>query len=199
MKNLSSKLKWQETKVVFAIFMIAATLHQVASIILPTATAQSQSDVSGNVNNSYVLPEIRLVEETIVEENQITIQDNLFIQAPCYLGEDCLAAKNETVKESVVQQEINRVIVTAYSSTYDQTDSSPFITANGTYVYDGIVACNFLPFKTKIKFPELYGDKIFTVEDRMAKKNSYKMDIWMPSRDAALQFGVKTLAVEIVN
>lgn len=92
-----------------------------------------------------------------------------------------------------------RVIVTAYSSTPDQTDSSPFITANGTYVYDGVVATNFLPFGTKVKFPEIYGDKIFTVEDRMASYNSHKMDIWMPSRQAALNFGVKRLAYEIVK
>ncbi|MBI4709024.1 MAG: 3D domain-containing protein [Candidatus Portnoybacteria bacterium] len=92
-----------------------------------------------------------------------------------------------------------RVIVTAYSSTPDQTDSSPFITAKGTFVRDGIVACNFLAFGTKVRFPEMYGDKIFVVEDRMAKKNSHKIDIWMESRNEALQFGVRTLAVEILN
>ena len=91
------------------------------------------------------------------------------------------------------------VIVTAYSSTPDQTDSSPFITANGTYVRDGIIAANFLPFGAKVKFPEYSGDKIFTVEDRMAKKNSHKIDIWMISRNAAMNFGVKRLAYEIVE
>jgi len=89
--------------------------------------------------------------------------------------------------------------VTAYSSTPDQTDSTPFITANGAYVYDGLVACNFLPFGTKVKFPEIYGNKIFMVEDRMATYNSHKIDIWMPSRELALQFGVKRLAVEVVK
>ena len=32
------------------------------------------------------------------------------------------------------------VVITGYSSTPDQTDSTPFITASGTYVEDGIVA-----------------------------------------------------------
>ncbi|MBU2037384.1 3D domain-containing protein [Patescibacteria group bacterium] len=91
------------------------------------------------------------------------------------------------------------VIVTAYSSTPDQTDSSPFITANGSRVRDGIVAANFLPFGTKVKFPEYSGDKIYTVQDRMAKKNSHKIDIWMPTRHAALDFGVKKLAYEVVE
>ena len=91
------------------------------------------------------------------------------------------------------------VIVTAYSSTPDQTDSSPFITAMGSTVRDGIVACNFLKFGTKVKLPEMYGDKVFVVEDRMAKRNSHKVDVWMPSREQALKFGVKTLTLEILE
>ncbi|MFA6436905.1 MAG: hypothetical protein WC242_02195 [Candidatus Paceibacterota bacterium] len=89
--------------------------------------------------------------------------------------------------------------VTAYSSTADQTDASPFITANGKNVKDGIVACNFLAFGTKVKFPDMYGDKVFTVEDRMATKNNHKMDIWFPSRTEAKEFGVQRLKVEILN
>ena len=89
--------------------------------------------------------------------------------------------------------------VTAYSSTPDQTDSSPFITANGKHVEDGIVACNFLAFGTKVRFPDMYGEKVFTVEDRMAKKNNHKIDIWFPSRGEATQFGKKSLKVEILN
>ncbi|OGZ33682.1 MAG: hypothetical protein A2Y98_01170 [Candidatus Portnoybacteria bacterium RBG_19FT_COMBO_36_7] len=95
--------------------------------------------------------------------------------------------------------ETKKVITTAYSSTPDQTDSSPFITAAGSTVRDGIVACNFLKFGTMVRFPEIYGDKIFVVEDRMAKRNSHKIDIWMESRSQALQFGVKYLTVEILE
>lgn len=89
--------------------------------------------------------------------------------------------------------------VTAYSSTPEQTDSSPFITANGQTVKDGIVACNFLPFGTKVRFPELYGNKIFSVEDRMAAKNSHKVDIWFPSTWQAQSFGIQSAKVEILN
>lgn len=91
------------------------------------------------------------------------------------------------------------IIVTAYSSTPDQTDSTPFTTANGSRVRDGIVAANFLPFKTKIKFPEIFGDKIFTIEDRMNKRFSDRIDIWMPSRAAAKKFGVKKVKVEVLD
>lgn len=90
------------------------------------------------------------------------------------------------------------VPVSAYSSTPDQTDDSPFIMASGKHVYDGAVAANFLPLGTKVRFPDLYGDKVFTVEDRMNKRYHYKMDIWMETRLEALKFGVKNLRYEVV-
>ncbi len=89
------------------------------------------------------------------------------------------------------------VIVTAYSSTPDQTDNSPFITANGTWVHDGTLAANFLPFGTKVRLPDYSGNKIYTVEDRMNQRYYYRADIWMPTREAAKQFGVKRLKMEI--
>jgi len=91
------------------------------------------------------------------------------------------------------------VVVTAYSSTCDQTDSTPFITASGSYVSDGTVACNFLRFGDRVRFPEVYGDKIFIVEDRMALKNNHKIDIWFNSYEEAKQFGVKVLKVEVLK
>ena len=89
------------------------------------------------------------------------------------------------------------VLVTAYSSTVDQCDSTPFITANGTHVHDGTIAANFLKFGTKVRFPSLYGDKIFIVEDRM--KSNYKVDIWFPTRQEALNFGAKRVEIEILG
>ncbi len=90
-----------------------------------------------------------------------------------------------------------RVLVTAYSSTADQTDSSPFITAANTHVHDGIIASNFLPFGTKVRMPSLYPNKIFTVEDRM--KSNVKVDIWFSSRQEALNFGARVVEIEIVE
>lgn len=94
-------------------------------------------------------------------------------------------------------KKVMRVTVTAYSSTVDQCDSTPFITANGTHVKDGIVAANFLPFGAQIKLPEVFGDQVFSVEDRMNERYYYRVDVWMPTREQAKQFGVKYLLVEI--
>ena len=79
--------------------------------------------------------------------------------------------------------------ITAYASVPDETDSTPFITANGTYVHNGIVAVNGLPFGTKIEIPSLFGDQVFTVEDRTSTKVHDTVDIWMPTVGAALDFG----------
>lgn len=90
------------------------------------------------------------------------------------------------------------VTVTAYSSTPDQTDSTPFITANGTRVRDGIIAANFLRFGTKVRFPDYSGDKIYEVTDRMNARYPNRADIWMETRDAAMDFGIRTLKMEIL-
>ena len=125
------------------------------------------------------------IAELMPADGLATVQGQALIQS----------SNPDTLK--VVAQKL--VAVTAYSSMADQTDSTPFITASGSDVRDGIVACNFLRFGTKVRFPQLYGDKIFVVEDRMALKNSHKIDIWFTTRNEAKEFGVKYLQVEILE
>ena len=91
-------------------------------------------------------------------------------------------------------------VITAYSSTPEQTDSTPFTTASMTQVRDGIVAYNCLPFKTRIRIPELFGQKIFVVEDRMNKKwGCSRIDIWMEETHEAIKFGIKKEMIELVK
>jgi len=93
-----------------------------------------------------------------------------------------------------------KVIVTAYSSSVWETQGDPYVTASGKKVRDGIVANNLLPFGTQIRLPEIFGDKIFVVEDRMnPKKGYYHVDVWFPSRQAALEFGAKLTEMEILS
>ncbi|MDD5738514.1 MAG: hypothetical protein PHY72_01100 [Candidatus Pacebacteria bacterium] len=92
------------------------------------------------------------------------------------------------------------VVLTAYSSSVDETDDTPFTTASGMTVQDGIIANNLLRFGDKIRIPEIFGDKIFVVQDRMNQRKSwYQFDIWMPSKEQALHFGVQTAKIEVVN
>ncbi|MDD4900984.1 MAG: hypothetical protein PHS62_02635 [Patescibacteria group bacterium] len=94
-------------------------------------------------------------------------------------------------------------VVTAYNSDVGQTDNSPCITANNFNVCDyGVedtIAANFLPFGSKVKIPELFGDRVFTVRDRMNRRFSYRVDVWMIERPDAVNFGVKLAKIEVLE
>lgn len=95
-----------------------------------------------------------------------------------------------------------KVVLTAYNSDKAQCDDSPCITANGFNVckhgIEDTVAANFLPMGTKIRIPALFGDRIFVVRDRMAKRHQNRVDIWMKNYSSAIKFGIKTATIEIV-
>ncbi|MDO8663648.1 MAG: 3D domain-containing protein, partial [Candidatus Wildermuthbacteria bacterium] len=110
-----------------------------------------------------------------------------------------ISTSNPNNPDPEVIQKIN-VVITAYSSTEWQTDDTPFITAAGTSVRNGIIANNYLPFGTKIRIPALYGDRVFTVEDRMSwTKGNYHFDIWFPDYSQAVNFGAKRTYIEILE
>ena len=94
-----------------------------------------------------------------------------------------------------------KIPVSAYNSVPGQTDSTPCIAARG---YDlcaaneeNVVAANFVPIGTKIKMPDLFGDKEFTVVDRMNARYNYRADIWMREVASAKKFGVKYTTIEV--
>lgn len=89
------------------------------------------------------------------------------------------------------------VWITAYSSTPEETDDTPFTTASSKLVRDGIVATNFLPFGTRLAIPAIFGDKVFTVEDRMHKRKKNFLDVWMPTKQDAVQFGIQCARIII--
>lgn len=91
------------------------------------------------------------------------------------------------------------VWVTAYTSDPNETSNHPLITASGAMVSDGVVAANFLPFGTKIEIPSLFGNKIFTVEDRTSAKFAGRVDIWMPTRNQAVDFGIQHAEIVILD
>lgn len=70
------------------------------------------------------------------------------------------------------------VTATAYSSDIWQNDATPFLPANGVdyrkvFETEGAVNCiafNDLRLGAKVRFPDLHGDKIFTVCDRTNAK-----------------------------
>lgn len=90
------------------------------------------------------------------------------------------------------------ILITAYSSSPDETDDTPLITASGSFVHSGVVAANFLPFGTRIRLPEVFGSKIFVVEDRLHSSYNDRVDIWFPSKEEAINFGYRVSEMEIL-
>jgi 3D (Asp-Asp-Asp) domain-containing protein len=107
--------------------------------------------------------------------------------------------EQETAETVVIDSNTIKVVITGYSSTPEETDEDPFITASGDCVHDGIVAANFLPFGSKIRIPEIYGDEIFVVEDRMHPRKKQQIDIWFPSKQEALEFGARYSYIEVLE
>lgn len=104
------------------------------------------------------------------------------------------------IKEPVIEIVTStKVWITAYSSNEDETDNTPFITAYMTNVREGIVATNMFPFGTKLRIPQLFGDKIFTVEDKMHRRKKNFVDIWMPSKEEAKKFGINFTEIAILK
>lgn len=93
--------------------------------------------------------------------------------------------------------ETRKVKVTAYSSSPDETDDTPNITASGTETRHGVIAANFLPFGAKVRIPKHFGDTVFTVEDRMARRFNDRIDVWFPTKAEAKRFGLQFTEVEI--
>jgi 3D (Asp-Asp-Asp) domain-containing protein len=91
--------------------------------------------------------------------------------------------------------------ITAYSSDPWQTDDTPCIAARGfdlcEHDEEDVVAANFLPMGTKLRIPELYGDRVFTVVDRMNERYWYRMDLWKREKSDAKAFGIKYATIEV--
>jgi 3D (Asp-Asp-Asp) domain-containing protein len=105
------------------------------------------------------------------------------------------------------------VSVSTYNSIPNQTDSTPFITATGTRTRYGVVAVSRdilskVGYGAKVRIVQWTGGRgcnhrtipqgtIYAVEDTMAKSQWRRMDIWLPSRTQAINFGRCNAVVEV--
>lgn len=84
--------------------------------------------------------------------------------------------------------------VTAYTSSVEETDDNPMETASGTVPGPGTIACpSKWPFGTRV---EIEG-RLYTCEDRMNKRyrESEHYDVWLPSKDEALEWGRREITI----
>lgn len=105
------------------------------------------------------------------------------------------------VAEDAAPRRQYTIPITAYTSDIFQTDDTPCVTASGLNVcernLENVIAANFLSLGTRVKIPELFGDQVFYVEDRMNERYFYKMDVWMKELEKAREFGVQYATIEV--
>lgn len=151
--------------------------------------AQELANTDKNAGVKYQIPEIALESDTYAFNDKY-VPEEIELQK---------IAAERAKGTSYKVLETRTVTTTAYSSTVDQCDATPFIAASGKRVHDGMAAANFLKFNTKIRMPDIFGDKIFVVEDRMNKRFDNRVDVWMESRQEALNYGVRHVRIEILE
>ena len=160
----------------------------------PFATANEPAHISTLsapviTTTTTVVTEDAPADDT-AEETEVTVEEVVI--------EDVTATTSVIVRPVAIKN--YRVSMTAYNSEVGQTDDSPFTTADGSHVRDGIIAANFLPFGTKVRFPTLFGDRVFEVRDRMNARYTSRIDIWMVNKKDAMQFGLKSnVPVEVIE
>lgn len=100
---------------------------------------------------------------------------------------------------------------TAYNSTPGQTDATPFITATGTRTRPGVIALSrdllrIFPYGTRVMIEDLSGryssmlkGRVFIVEDTMAARKTNSVDLWMPTRNEALNWGARQIRITAIR
>ncbi|MFH0854385.1 MAG: 3D domain-containing protein [bacterium] len=184
------KLKINRKSSITILLMIVLFLE----MAMPHKTFSANSNgINDKIGAKYQFKELALSSD-VYTFNDKYVPEEIELQK--------LAKERNILREMEEKEKIKHkmtVLSTAYSSTVDQCDSDPFIAASGKRVFDGMLAANFLKFGTKVRIPEYFGDKVFTVEDRMNKRFNERVDIWMETRDEALKWGVKRIRVEILE
>lgn len=92
----------------------------------------------------------------------------------------------------VVKKE--NVTITGYSSSVEETDDTPFITADGSTVKHGYIAVSDDLYKTGWTFGKtvlIQGMGTFVIKDRMNNRISKTIDIWYDSKNKAIKNGSK--------
>ncbi len=134
-------------------------------------------------------------------------QDNAIITDSMTKNEGMEQPATKTVSaEAISAPKVVRTsthTITAYNSEVAQTDDDPCTTANGfnlcQHGEEDSIAANFLKFGTKVKIPELFGDRVFVVRDRMNSRYTSRVDVWMKDHSQAVTFGVKVATIQVLE
>ena len=97
--------------------------------------------------------------------------------------------------EAIISSEVEGII-TNYTPRPEETDSTPFITASGKRVEEGMIANNCLEIGTLVEIENKY----YVVEDRMnARFSCNHFDILTFNLEEAIEFGKQKMTVTIYD
>jgi 3D (Asp-Asp-Asp) domain-containing protein len=187
-----------------ALSLVIACVFQFMFFFAPIISAQaitlSENDVQMDATSKNSADQI---VSQLIESAQAQNQNIKFININNREIETKTNTDNTSLSVDLQVISISSHTITAYNSDPAQTDDTPCITANGFDVcehnQEDTIAANFLKFGTKVRIPELYGERIFVVRDRMNTRYTSRVDIWMKDKTDARTFGVKVAKIEVVE
>ena len=98
------------------------------------------------------------------------------------------------VVNETASYELRSAQVTGYTSSSEETDDTPFLTAAQTKTRPGVIACpRDIPFFTKVEIDGI----IYFCEDRLNLRHTNRFDIWFPTKSEALEWGIQDKVVKV--
>lgn len=148
---------------------------------------------AADAGTPFVSHTIRVMKDTFIGFVLLLVCMFLTIVAAVVLTPE---AEAQIVMTDIPQPEKFIATVTAYTSSIDETDSTPDITASGTRTRIGVAACPpQYAFGTRVQI----GGKEYLCEDRMADKFADRFDVWRPTKKEAYTFGKRRTLVAVIK
>jgi 3D (Asp-Asp-Asp) domain-containing protein len=189
------------------LLIIIACIFQFVLFYAPVLADEAVNQAKNHNNNQEILSVDAMTKEPVMDQEAAKLAKPVVLEpitattTPATTTPVVSTLATTTPVTKVIRTSVH--VITAYNSEVGQTDDSPCITANGYNLceksIEDTIAANFLKFGTKVKIPELFGDRVFVVRDRMNKKHPNRVDVWMNNRHDAIHFGVKTAQIEIIE
>ena len=175
---------------------IIACIFQFALFFTPALADEAVQQANSKGNGQ----EMVLANDSVIKD---ALMDQEAAKLSGYVAESTIPTASSTPKKIDKVIKTSTHTMTAYNSEVGQTDDDPCTTANGfnlcKHGIEDTIAANFLPMGTKVKIPELFGDRIFIVRDRMNQRHANRVDVWMKDHQSAMNFGVKVAKIQVIE
>ncbi|MDD5527925.1 MAG: hypothetical protein PHO56_03015 [Patescibacteria group bacterium] len=197
MNNLKQYVKLAKNKLIERLLVLISLLTLANLVFFPVPTL-------ADTENSAINSGIFTSNYQLVPENQGYSLIQILNPEVMVYGNSRIDIGHLPLNKGLEAKYSVNTVLTAYNSEIGQTDDTPCITASGfdlcKHGQEDVVAINGVKMGTKVRFPELFGDRVFVVRDRMnARYGSSRVDVWMLSKADAKNFGVRSAKMEVLE